>query len=42
MSPHGGTHEVADTATQLVENAEMVAAARFVAEIVSASNALVY
>ena len=31
-----------DPATQLVENAEVVAAARFVAEITSATNALVY
>ncbi len=31
-----------DTATQLVENAEVVAAARFVAEVTSATNALVY
>jgi predicted peroxiredoxin len=31
-----------DTATQLVDNAEVVAAARFVAEITSATNALVY
>ena len=31
-----------DTATQLVENAEVVAAARFIAEITSATNALVY
>jgi uncharacterized protein involved in oxidation of intracellular sulfur len=31
-----------DAATQLVENAEVVAAARFVAEITSATNALVY
>jgi uncharacterized protein involved in oxidation of intracellular sulfur len=31
-----------DGATQLVENAEVVAAARFIAEITSATNALVY
>jgi uncharacterized protein involved in oxidation of intracellular sulfur len=31
-----------DVATQLVENAEVVAAARFIAEITSATNALVY
>jgi predicted peroxiredoxin len=31
-----------DTETQLVENAEVVAAARFVAEVTSATNALVY
>lgn len=31
-----------DPATQLVENAEVVAAARFVAEITSATNTLVY
>jgi uncharacterized protein involved in oxidation of intracellular sulfur len=31
-----------DAATQLVENAEVVAAARFIAEITSATNALVY
>jgi len=31
-----------DAATQLVENAEIVAAARFVAEVTSATNALVY
>ena len=31
-----------DTVTQLVENAEVVAAARFVAELTSATNALTY
>jgi hypothetical protein len=31
-----------DPTTQLVENAEVVAAARFVAEITSATNALTY
>ena len=31
-----------DTATQIVENAEVVAAARFVAEVTSATNSLVY
>lgn len=31
-----------DAATQIVENAEVVAAARFIAEITSATNALVY
>jgi predicted peroxiredoxin len=31
-----------DADTQLVENAEVVAAARFVAEVTSATNALVY
>ncbi len=31
-----------DTETQLVENAEVVAAARFVAEVTSATNSLVY
>jgi predicted peroxiredoxin len=31
-----------DAETQLIENAEVVAAARFIAEITSATNALVY